>query len=137
MLRVCSLSTFAMRCLGTKTYHASDAHICIALSSWHQPQAPVYLQVWATLAVDVPVAQQERKRALCSDQLRMCYATHAPLVPCLELSCASVILHQVLLTHKRQSPSASLPLRVLITSHVIVSANGPSACPLVYRGECD
>ena len=96
MLTVYSLGTFAMRRLGTQGYHSSDAHICIALSCWHQPQAPVYLQVWATLAVDVPVAQQERKRDLCSEQLRMCYATHAPLVPCLELSCASVILHQVL-----------------------------------------
>ena len=52
-------------------------------------------QVWALLAVDIPVTQQERRRTLCSDLLRRCFAAHAPARPRLELSADRINLHQV------------------------------------------
>ena len=58
--------------------------------------AVLRVQVWAALAVDVPVTQQERKRELCSELLRRSSAAHAPAAPRLALSSTRVNLHQVL-----------------------------------------
>ena len=65
----------------------------------HCPSEPIKeicLQVWALLAVDIPVAQQEHRRVLCSKLLRRCFAAHAPASPRLELSADRINLHQVL-----------------------------------------
>ena len=61
----------------------------------HTDSFMVRLQVWALLAVDIPVTQQERRRTICSELLRQCFAAHAPARPRLELCTDCINLHQV------------------------------------------
>ncbi|KAK9832480.1 hypothetical protein WJX81_000147 [Elliptochloris bilobata] len=58
------------------------------LGSDHKP-------VWAVLAVDIPVTQQELRRRLCSELLQRCVAAHVPPRPRLELSNKTINLRQV------------------------------------------
>ena len=52
--------------------------------------------VWALLALDVPVTNQEKKRRMCSHILKQSAAQgQAPDCPALQLSCDSVQLNQV------------------------------------------
>ena len=56
--------------------------------------------VWALLALDVPVTNQEKKRRMCSHILKQTIAQgQAPDRPALQASCYSVQLNQVRLRH--------------------------------------
>lgn len=53
--------------------------------------------VWATLAVDVPVTDQSKKRRMCSHFLKQSFEqeTAAAGKPALQMSCETVRLSQV------------------------------------------
>lgn len=59
--------------------------------------------VWALLALDVPVTNQEKKRRMCSHILKQAAAQgQAPDCPALQASCDSIQLNQV---QRRQRPA--------------------------------
>ena len=58
--------------------------------------------VWALLALDVPVTNQEKKRRMCSHILKHTAQGQAPASPALQLSSDTVSLSQVQSAHPSQ-----------------------------------